>query len=235
MSQLATYELDGRIATIAIDDGKVNAFGIPMLERLHAALDQAQADAAVVVLTGREGIFSAGFDLDVFGSGDVERVIEMLRLGARFAERLLTFPTPVVVACGGHALAAGSFALLAADARIAADGPFQLGLNETRIGITLPTFVIELARRRLNPAHFDRAVIDAHVYAPSEAIAAGWVDRVVAPDELRDASLEAATALAQLDPTAYAATKLRARGDAARAIRDAIEREMTVEALTGAR
>lgn len=235
MSQLATYELDGRIATIRMDDGKVNAFGIAMLQELHAALDQAERDEAVVILTGREGKLSAGFDLNVFGAGDVDRVIEMLRLGARFAERVLTFPTPVVVASTGHALAAGSFALLAADTRIAADGPFQIGLNETRIGITLPTFVIELARRRLNPAHFDHATIDAQLYTPHEAIDAGWVDRVVAPAELRDASIEAANALAQLDPTAYAATKLRARGDAAQAIRDAIEREMTVEALTGGR
>lgn len=235
MTQLATYELEGRIATIAMDDGKVNAFSIAMLEQLHAALDQAERDEAVVLLTGREGKLSAGFDLSVFGSGDANLVVEMLRQGARLAERIFTFPSPVVVACTGHAIAAGSFALLTADARIAADGPFQIGLNETRIGLTLPTFAVELARRRLNPAHFDQAVIDAQLVTPAEAVAAGWVDRVVAPHELRDAAVDAATQLAGLDRAAYVANKLRARGDAAERVHELIETELTVEALTGGR
>ena len=68
MSDLASYELDGPIATITMDDGKVNAFSIDMLKAVHSALDRAEQDGAVVVLTGREGYFSAGFDLKVFSS-----------------------------------------------------------------------------------------------------------------------------------------------------------------------
>ena len=142
MTQLATYGLDGRIATIAMDDGKVNALSIEMLKTLHAAFDRAEQDGAVVVLTGREGRFSAGFDLKVFNSGDVDLVVEMLSLGATLAERVLSFPTPVVVACNGHAIAAGSFLPLAADVRIGVDGPFQIGLNEVEIGLTVPWFAI---------------------------------------------------------------------------------------------
>ena len=107
MTEPATYELTDRIATITIDDGKVNAFSITMLQALHRALDQAESDGAVVVLEGRDGCFSAGFDLKVF-AGEPERVLEMLTLGATLAERLLSFPTPVVVACTGHAIAAGA-------------------------------------------------------------------------------------------------------------------------------
>jgi enoyl-CoA hydratase/carnithine racemase len=148
MSDLTTYELDGRIATITMDDGKVNAFSIPMLQALHAAFDRAEQDDAVVVLTGREGYFSAGFDLKVFASGDVERVVEMLRLGATLTERILSFKTPVLAACNGHAVAAGSFVLLAADLRIGTEGSFRLGLNEVKIGLTMPWFAIELAGGR---------------------------------------------------------------------------------------
>jgi enoyl-CoA hydratase len=82
MSELATYELEGRIATITMDDGKVNAFSIDMLRAVHAALDRADEDGAVVVLRGRDGYFSAGFDLKVFSGGDPDRVVEMLRLGS---------------------------------------------------------------------------------------------------------------------------------------------------------
>jgi enoyl-CoA hydratase len=231
VSDLTTYVLDGPIATITMDDGKVNAFSIPMLQALHAALDRAEQDEAVVVLTGREGYFSAGFDLEVFASGDVERVIEMLRLGATLTERILSFKTPVLAACNGHAVAAGSFVLLAADLRIGTGGAFRLGLNEVKIGLTMPWFAIELARQRLQPAAFSRAVVTAHMYDPDEALTAGFLDRVVDASELRATSLAAAEELAGLNAAAHTATKLRAREGSLAAIRAAIESELTVEGL----
>ena len=139
-----------------MDDGKVNVFSIPMLQALHEAFDQAERDETVVLLRGRPGYFSAGFDLGVF-KGPPEDALLMLTLGATLAERILTFPAPVAVACTGHAFPAGAFLLMAADTRIGADGPFKLGLNEVRIGLTLPWFAIVLARHRLTPAHFDHA------------------------------------------------------------------------------
>ncbi len=234
MSEPTTYELDGRIATIAIDDGKVNAFSIETLTAIHRALDRAEADGAVVVLTGREGYFSAGFDLKVFSSGDGGAVVEMLRLGATLAERVLSFPTPVLVACSGHAIAAGSFLPLAADVRIGTEGPFRIGLNEVKIGLTVPWFAVELARQRLTQAAFDRSVVGAVMHTPEEAVHAGFLDRVVPASELRQISTQAAAELAELNPAAHAATKLRARGAALEAIRAAIESELTLEALTGA-
>ncbi len=234
MSELATYELDGPIATITMDDGKVNAFSIDMLKAVHGALDRAEQDGAVVVLRGREGYFSAGFDLKVFSAGDPDRVVEMLRLGATLTERMLAFPTPVIAACSGHAIAAGSFVLLAADVRIGVEGPFQMGLNEVKIGLTVPWFAIELARGRLSPAHYNRAVITAATYSPAEGVVAGFLDRVLAPQELPGASRQAAEDLAGLNIAAHAATKLRARAGQLSAIRAAIESELTIEGLTGA-
>ncbi len=234
MTELARYELKDRIATITIDDGKVNAFSIPMLEAVHAAFDQAERDEAIVILTGRENYFSAGFDLKVFAGGEVDQVIEMLTLGATLVERILGFARPVITACSGHTVAAGAFLPLAADMRIGIEGPYRIGLNEVKIGLSVPWFVIELARQRLAPAHFNRAVVSATMHSPSEAVSAGFFDRVVPADELRAASLGAAAELAELNPQAHAATKLRVRGDALKAIRSAIETELTPEGLGGA-
>jgi len=234
MSALASYELGGRIATITMDDGKVNALSILMLNDLHAALDQAEHDGAVVVLTGRESYLSAGFDLKVFAGGP-DGVLEMLTLGATFMERLLSFPTPVLVACTGHAVAAGAFLALSADVRIGIDGPFQIGLNEVKIGLTVPWFAIEIARQRLAPAHFARALITARMHTPREAALAGFLDEIVPASELRDASLAAAAALADLNPAAHAATKLRVRKGTLKALRSAIETELTAENFDTAR
>jgi enoyl-CoA hydratase len=230
-TQPVTYELDGSIATITLDDGKVNALSIETLRALHCALDRAQRDEAVTILRGRPGYLSAGFDLKVFGEGVVERVLEMLTLGATLTERLLSFPMPVVLACSGHAVAAGSFVALSADARIGAEGPFQIGLNEVKIGLTVPWFAIELARHRLVPAHFDAAVTSARMYGPQEAAGAGFLDRVVEAERLNEVALETAQALSQLDMGAHAATKLRAREDVLRRLRSGIETELTPEGL----
>jgi enoyl-CoA hydratase len=225
MTDLLSYEREDRIARITLDDGKVNALSIPMLREIHAALDQAEADRAVVVLGGREGYLSAGFDLRVFRE-EPERLPEMLRLGATLCERLLGFPTPVLIASTGHAIAAGSFLLLSADARIGVEGPFKIGLNEVRIGLTMPLFVIELARHRLAPAHFDRAIISAVMYEPGDAVTAGFLDRAVAPADLGETCAAAAEDLAGLSPEAHAATKLRARRIALAALHEAIEIEL---------
>ena len=225
MSDLLTYEFQDGVARVALDDGKVNALSIAMLRELHAALDRAEAEEAVVFLRGREGFLSAGFDLKVFRE-EPERLGEMLRLGAELCARLLAFPRPVLIASDGHAIAAGSFLLLAADVRIAADGPFEIGLNEVKIGMTLPLFVVELARHRLTPPHFDQALVTARMYRPADAVEAGFLDRIVAPEELDAAAEAAAQELVALNPAAHAATKLRVRGAALEALREAIEAEL---------
>jgi len=231
MGEPVTYTLEDRIATIAMDDGKVNAFSVEMLEALHAALDRAERDGAVVALTGREGYFSAGFDLKVFAGGDVEQILTMLRGGATLAERILGFPTPVLLAASGHTVAAGAFLALAADVRIGAEGDFRVGLNEVQIGLTVPWFVVELARQRLHPGHLPRAVIDAAIYDPREAVDVGFLDWVVPAGELRAAGMQEAARLAQLDRGAHTATKLQVRGEALAAVRKAIESELTLDGL----
>jgi len=222
MSDIVTYKLEQPICTITLDDGKVNVLSPQMLDEINGALDQAEKDGAAVVLTGRPGKFSAGFDLAVVGRGGDEAV-GMLIGGFRLAERLLSFPMPVVIACTGHALAMGSFLLLSVDYRIGADGAHKIGANEVSIGMTMPRFGVEICRQRLAPAHFHRAVIPAEIYSPAGAVEAGFLDQVVPEDELIAAARDKATALAGLSMPAHTATKLRAREEALKAVRAAIE------------
>ena len=222
MSDFVAYKLEHPICTITLDDGKVNCLSPQMLAEVNAALDRAEKDRAAVVLAGRKGKFSAGFDLAVIGRGGSDAV-DMLINGFRLAERLLSFPMPVVIACTGHALAMGSFLLLSVDYRIGADSAHKIGANEVAIGMTMPRFGVEICRQRLAPAHFHRAVICAEIYSPAGAVEAGFLDAVVPEDELIAAARDKATALAGLNMPAHAATKLRARDKALRAVREAID------------
>jgi enoyl-CoA hydratase len=226
MAELVTYDRTDLVSTLTMDDGKVNVFSIPMLRTLHEAFDQAERDETVVLLRGRPGYFSAGFDLGVF-KGPQKDAILMLTLGATLAQRILSFPAPVAVACTGHAFPAGAFLLMAADTRIGADGPFKLGLNEVRIGLTLPWFAIVLARHRLAPAHFDHATVTGTMFDPPGAREAGILDAVADPEELDGIALSAAEDLASLDRHAHAATKLRVRQSVLEELRSAIESELS--------
>jgi enoyl-CoA hydratase len=229
MSSLVTYSRSGPISRIVMDDGKVNVMSISMLEELHAAFDAAEHDKAIVVLTGRDHNFSAGFDLKVFASGNAHDIRKMVRAGADFVLRVLSFPTPVLVACTGHGIAMGAFPLLAADVRIAVEGPYKIGLNEVAIGLNLPEFAVELARQRLTPAYLNRGLLTGETLSPTEAATAGYIDWVVPSGELATVVDGAVDKLSKISLDAHAAAKALVRGTAIATIRAAIDRDMPLE------
>lgn len=222
MGSLVSYAVADGVATVTMDDGKVNALSPAMLAELGAALDRAEADGAAVVLAGRPGVFSAGYDLKVLRGGGDEAAA-MLRSGFELGARMLAFPAPLVVACTGHAVAMGSFLLLCADVRIGAEGDFRIVANEVAIGLALPGAAIEICRQRLAPAVLGRALGLAETFSPTTAVAAGFLDRTVAAAQLAAEAQAAAAAVAALDRQAHATTKLRVRGPALDAIRAEIE------------
>jgi len=207
-----TYELNDRVALITIDDGKANAISHDIANGIHEALEQARREAAAVVLAGRPGRFSAGFDLSVMTSSP-EAARNLLKAGAEIAIEIHEFPMPVVVASTGHALAMGAILLMAADTRIGADGNYKIGLNEVAIGMPVPKFAVELARTSLSISAFTAAVNHATVYDPAGAVVAGYLDQVVADDEVISTALTHAAELAErLDPNAFALTRANCRG-----------------------
>jgi enoyl-CoA hydratase len=233
MAELVTYQLEKSVATITLDDGKANALSPVMLTAINAALDRALADKAVVIVTGRSGIFSGGFDLKVMGRGGDE-AYGMLMAGFRLAERMLAFPRPIIVACNGHALAMGVFVLLAADYRIGVDGAYKIGANEVAIGMTMPRSAIEVCRQRLTPAHFNRAMNQAEIWKPADAVGAGFLDEAVPEEELMPAAHRAAARMLALNLPAHTATKLRVREGTLKALRAAIDAD-DAEARVGFR
>lgn len=232
MSEPLSYELEGSVAVLRMDDGKANALSHDMIERIQKALSRAESEAGAVALLGRPGRLSAGFDLSVMKSGP-EATRALVTAGAELLLRLYEFPKPVVIGATGHALAAGALLLCAADTRIGAQGDFKIGLNEVAIGMVLPIFGVELARDRLSKRHFSQAVVQARIYDADGAVAAGYLDRAVLAEAVEEEVLAAAAALAQLPGAAYAGTKRSARAAVAQNIRDTLDEDMA--RITGGR
>ncbi|MEI8159318.1 MAG: crotonase/enoyl-CoA hydratase family protein [Burkholderiales bacterium] len=210
MSELVAYSLEDGIATLTLNNGKVNAFSHELIAQFNRGLDQAQADAAVVIVTGQPGILSGGYDLKVMMSGP-QNAIDLVAAGSTLARRMLAHPQPLIVACPGHAVAKGAFLLLSADYRIGVEGPFTIGLNEVKIGMTMHHVGIAIAQDRLTKPAFQRAVINAEMFTPQGAVAAGFLDLVVAPEQLMAAAREVAQQMKKLNMTAHKNTKLKVR------------------------
>jgi enoyl-CoA hydratase len=204
-------ELRDGVAIAHLDDGKANAFSHGMIDAIGDHLDDfaSGGDARAVLLVGRPGVLSGGFDLKVMGSGPNE-VHSLVAEGAELFFRFLEYPLPIVIAATGHSVAAGAIALLAADARIGAAGNFRIGLSEVSIGMTLPHFAAVLAHNRLSKRHYLRATAQSELYSPEGAVDAGYLDRVVPADDLFDAALAEAKRLAGLPQPAFGNTKRRA-------------------------
>jgi enoyl-CoA hydratase len=228
MSQIVNYQFDNDISHIAMDDGKANAMSVKMLTGLNDALDKAEKAGGVVILSGRSNVLSGGFDLGVFKSGDNAQILKMLTLGAELSHRMLSFPSPIIAACSGHAVAMGTFLLLCCDYRIGAKGNSKFAANEVAIGLTVPYFAIEVIKQRIINKHRSKAVGLAHFFEVDEALEAGFLDQAVESDQVLPEATRKAKEFLKLDLEAHKNSKLRLREPMLSSLKDAIAKDIEV-------
>ncbi len=220
-----TVQVEKDIAWVTVDDGKVNVMSASTLQSIQGALNQVRDQVRVTVLRGRPGIFSAGFDLKTFASGDSGASRAMVGAGVSLIAAMLEHPHPIVAVCTGHAYPMGAFLLLSADYRIGVRGDYRMGLNEVAIALTVPEFAVTLARHRLSPPGFARLTTGA-LMNPEQAQVYGYLDEVVDADQADDAASLAAGGFLALDPGSYVGTKARVFGPIRQAVLEAAERDL---------
>ena len=233
-AQSVYYDLHDGIATIRIDDGKRNALSPQVLREIYRAFERAKTDKAIVILTGREAVFSAGFDLHVMKRGGIN-ALRMLRSGYALTARVMSYPYPVIAACNGHALAMGVFLMLSADYAIGSRGDFRIAANEVAIGLTMPRVAAAMLRHRLTPAAYQRAVVLSEFFDVDSARSAGFFDELVDTGQLKARAEALADEYRKLDVRAHAASKRRIRASLIRKIRMSIPLDLLDAALMGLR
>jgi enoyl-CoA hydratase len=221
LSAPLTTTIENDVAILAMDDGRANALGHAMIDALNGALTEVETRSKAVLIAGRPHRFCAGFDLDVMASGP-DKVGPLVTAGAELLMRLYEYRLPVIMACTGHALAAGGLLLLAGDHRVGTEGDYRIGLPEVAIGMTMPIFGIELARDRIAANRFSQAVTQARIYNPTEAAAIGYLDEAVPADALMETAKARAATLAALQQPAFANTKRKEREATIRHIRETL-------------
>ncbi len=204
---LVTVQQDENIAVLTLDDGKVNVFSASMAERLQECFNTLDPGIGAVVVRGRPGILSAGFDLKTLGSGDPEATVDMVSKTVRMTMDVLSFPRPVIGVATGHSVAMGALFLMAMDYRIGARGHFRIGLNEVMDGLALPIFAIELSRFRLPVVNLIAGTLHSSLCTPDEAVSAGFLEEAVPSDELMETAMLRARDFARLPNPAYHISK----------------------------
>lgn len=226
MSDLLSYTLSDDVATLCLDDGKANAFSNAMFDAVNAAMDQADAEAKIIVLRGKDGIFSAGYNLKELMLGG-ETAVNLVRRGSEFAVRMMETPKPIICVGDGHIVALGAFIFLAADYRIGKSGAFQVGLPETAKGLPMHNFGRELAMPRLNRRYFSRAFINGEMFTPDQAVDVGYVDEAV---EDVDAAIDKAVSFFKsVSLPAFAINKPRGHQTLIPTLKQAIEDDMNLK------
>ena len=228
MNEFIEYKSKNNYAIVTIKNGKANAISHEVIAGLNVALDVAEKENKVVILTGQSGIFSAGFDLKVM-TKSADSAKELVTKGSQLSLRMLSFPKPIIVACSGHAIAKGAFLLLSTDYRIGVEGDFKIGLNEVMIGMTMHHAGIAIAKARLSEVYLNRSVNNAEIYNTKDAIKAGFLDVIVPENHLMPTAIKIAEMFGKLNPKAHAETKLKVRKLHLENLKKAIELDLKAD------
>lgn len=183
-----------------------------LLEEGHrVAAELAAAPPAAVVLTGREGFFSAGADLKVAPTLDADGQRAMVDGINKIFASWYGFPRPVVCAVNGHAIAGGFILALCGDYRVGStEGKY--GVTELKAGLPYPAVALAVLRSELHPPALRRLALGADLVDAQAALEAGALDEVCEPDQVLHRATDVARRLAELPPEAYAKVKDQLRG-----------------------
>ncbi len=204
------YSLENNIAVLHFDDGKVNAVGHQFIDDMVEGLNKAQSEASAVMIKGKDGIFSAGFDLKELQKGEKE-FTSLVNRGFKLLTRLFSHPQPTVAVCNGHAAGMGAFLLLASDTRVGATGDYKINLPETSIGMHFNETLTALIYARVDCRYQTMTMVQSQPLTPELAVKAGFLDIVVAPEQLLAQATGYAQGLAELPAEFYKINKLDLR------------------------
>jgi len=223
-----TYELDGAgVAHARMDDGKANVLNDASCAGLRDAIARAGDDGAgALVVWGREGMFSGGIDLAVLRSDDPSARFASLSGIAHTLLAVWTAPLPTIAVITGHAIAGGAILSLACDRRIAVGGSLKVGVNETQLGMVLPTWAVAIVESAVRYECRTQVMLEGRLFDPDGALGAGLVHEVADAGSLRDVVTAAAKELATLPTRAYAGNKAMLRREAAEHAASLVAAEM---------
>ena len=211
-----SVERHDRVEVWTYRNPPMNYFIGPGAMELQELIGRAEADTelrGIIITGGIEGKFITHYSVDELAAmaadpAECARVFPEMETGFhRMLDRIMLMPKPVIAAINGDCMGGGYELSLACDFRLAADGPYQIGLPEAVLGILPGGGGTQRLPRLIGRGRALEVMLFGNVYAPREAERMGMVNRVLAPETLMSFALGWARTLAQRPPRSIAAIK----------------------------
>ncbi|HVO62945.1 MAG TPA: enoyl-CoA hydratase/isomerase family protein [Terriglobales bacterium] len=204
----------GRVRELRLNRPPANALTSELFSELCQQVDSAPSqNISALVLSGAPGMFSAGLDIPHLLQLDRPQIATLWKqLYAGFGS-LACSRIPICAAITGHAPAGGAVLGVFCDWRIAADGPFKIGLSEVQVGLPLPPVILRALRRLLGAHKAERLAVTGALMTPQEAALIGLVDEVVPPEQVVGRAIAWADAILALPQGAMSYTRRQSRAD----------------------
>jgi enoyl-CoA hydratase/carnithine racemase len=184
-----------------------------MVDELQQMFQNIESDSQVsgVILTGKEGFFSAGLDLIELYDYDEAQIKDFWQRFIKLTESLASFKKPFISAINGHSPAGGCVLAICSDYRVMADGKYIIGLNEVPVGLIVPESIFHLYSFWIGDAKASRYLLEGKLMNPQEALEAGLVDEVVNPNTIRTAAERQMKKYIQLNAETWQKSKMNIR------------------------
>jgi enoyl-CoA hydratase len=214
----------GKVAVLCIDRPPVNAIELSLAGELESTLAAIELsdDIAALVITGAGTCFSAGLDLKVVPNYSKQEQQAMIMQVNGLFGRTYGLPLPTIAAVNGHAIAGGLILVLACDYRIGAEGAYNLGLAEIRVGVPYPVAAMAVVQSELQSPVARAMVLLGRNVGPQAALSQRLLDELQPPERLLPRAIEVAQEMANLPRPSYRRIKRQLRAAALARIDDAI-------------
>lgn len=202
-----------RIAIIGLNRGKSNAINSEMVAELSRMIGDIENDDSIggLILTGKEGFFSAGLDLIELYNYDEARIRSFWNDFLSFVTLLAAFKKPLISAISGHSPAGGCVLALCSDYRIMAEGKYIIGLNEVPVGIIVPDSIFHLYAFWIGNGKAYQYLMEGKLMAPQEALSTGLINEVVKGESLLSAAEQKMKEYLQFERNTWQQSKINLR------------------------
>jgi Delta3-Delta2-enoyl-CoA isomerase len=204
-----------KIAVLSLNRGKSNAINAEMVAELNQMVKNIENDDSIagLILTGKDGFFSAGLDLIELYNYDEETIKKFWIDFLDLITTLVSFKKPMIAAISGHSPAGGCVLALCCDYRIMAEGKFIIGLNEVPIGIIIPESIFHLYSFWLGQANAYRFLLEGKLMHTQQALSTGLIDEVVNPESILHAAERKMLTYIKLERNAWQQSKKNMRAE----------------------
>ena len=233
-----TFTLDGGVGAVTLDHPPANSYDLGVIQELGAAVDEAIAsDAQVVLLRSASAkFFSAGADVKRFLEGDVAANMEMVRTSHATFARMAAARQVFVAHIAGHALGGGLELALACDLRVATAGSYKLGTPEVSLGLLPGNGGTQRLARLVGRARGMDLLLTGRTFRPEEALALGIVTELFPAEDGEQRVREYAERFANGPALALAAIKRCVHEGLQQTLEDGLKLERAeIEQLFGSR